>query len=122
MTNEEIDALRSRCALAHVPIDDASLLGDCSAALRALREERDALRSRLEIDPTHHIDGIYARDETIRVLEQNLIAARAEAAALRELLREARQELPPDVECNQPEWRDMLARIDASLDAARSKP
>lgn len=37
----------------------------CKEAIAAIRE----LKARLEIDPRHSIDGIAARDETIRMLE-----------------------------------------------------
>lgn len=44
-------------------------------ALRRLDAENKALRERLEIDPSHPIDGIAARDETIRLLEARVKGA-----------------------------------------------
>lgn len=40
-----------------------------NARLEALETENERLRKRLEIDPSHPYDGIYARDETIRGLD-----------------------------------------------------
>ena len=61
--------------------------------MRAAADEIERLRDRLEIDPSHPYDGIYARDETIRGLEKqianllNLLAdARTESMKLRAAL------------------------------------
>ncbi|WON88680.1 hypothetical protein [Delftia sp. UGAL515B_04] len=43
--------------------------------LERLDAENKALRERLEIDPSHPIDGIDARDETIRQLEAQVKSA-----------------------------------------------
>lgn len=45
------------------------------ARIEALDAENKALRDRLEIDPSHPIDGIDARDETIRQLEAQVKSA-----------------------------------------------
>lgn len=39
-------------------------------------DEIERLRTRLEIDPSHPYDGIYARDETIRGLEKQIESLR----------------------------------------------
>lgn len=43
-----------------------------------------ALKTRLELDDSHRIDGISARDETIRLQDEQIAAAQAEIAALKE--------------------------------------
>ena len=48
--------------------------------------EIERLRERLEIDPAHSIDGIYARDETIRGLDAELAKFKALAETLAEAL------------------------------------
>ena len=53
---------------------------DAGRAEQAAEIER--LRERLEIDPAHSIDGIYARDETIRGLETELAKFKALAETL----------------------------------------
>ena len=53
--------------------------------MRAGADEIERLRDRLEIDPSHPYDGIYARDETIRGLEKQI-------ASLLNLLADARTE------------------------------
>lgn len=40
--------------------------------IEALRKENEELKARLEIDPSHPYDGIYTRDETIKMLEGQL--------------------------------------------------
>ncbi len=61
--------------------DSASGVVTHNAASRAAAElewldaENKALRERLEIDPSHPIDGIDARDETIRQLEAQVKSA-----------------------------------------------
>lgn len=62
--------------------------------MRAGADEIERLRSRLEIDPAHPYDGIYARDETIRGLEKQIASllntladARTESMKLRAALR-----------------------------------
>lgn len=45
------------------------------ARIEALDAENKALRARLEISPSHPIDGIDARDETIRQLEAQVKSA-----------------------------------------------
>lgn len=45
-----------------------------------LDAENKALRERLEVDPSHPVDGIEARDETIRQLEAQIKALRIKAA------------------------------------------
>lgn len=49
------------------------------ARIESLDAENKALRARLEIDPSHPIDGIAARDETIRQLEAQIKGLRADA-------------------------------------------
>lgn len=39
-------------------------------------DEIERLRTRLEVDPSHPYDGIYARDETIRGLEKQIESLR----------------------------------------------
>lgn len=54
---------------------DATLAASIESELRHLDAENKALRERLEIDPSHPIDGIDARDETIRQLEAQVKSA-----------------------------------------------
>jgi hypothetical protein len=49
---------------------------------RELRAEVTRLRERLEIDPRHGYDGIYSRDETIRLQDERIDALRWENEAL----------------------------------------
>lgn len=58
---------------------DATLAASIESELRRLDAENKALRARLEIDPSHPIDGIAARDETIRQLEAQIKGLRADA-------------------------------------------
>lgn len=44
--------------------------------MRAGADEIERLRTRLEVDPSHPYDGIYARDETIRGLEKQIESLR----------------------------------------------
>ncbi len=46
-------------------------------------DEIERLRARLEIDPSHPYDGIYARDETIRQQDKQIDRLRAENEWLR---------------------------------------
>ena len=39
---------------------------------KRLREEVSRLEARLEVDPRHSYDGIYCRDETIKLLEERI--------------------------------------------------
>ena len=47
-------------------------------ALREAAKELDRLRERLEIDPAHPYDGIYCRDETIRLQDAEITRLTAE--------------------------------------------
>lgn len=58
---------------------DATVVASVDAELRRLDAENKALRARLEIDPSHPIDGIAARDETIRQLEAQVKTLRPDA-------------------------------------------
>lgn len=51
-----------------------------AAVLRGLDAENKALRERLEIDPSHPIDGIEARDEAIWQLDEQISKLRPKAA------------------------------------------
>lgn len=51
-----------------------------AAELRRLDAENKALRARLEIDPSHPIDGIEARDEAIWQLDEQINELRPKAA------------------------------------------
>ena len=51
-----------------------------------LQAEIERLRERLEIDPSHSVDGIYARDETIRLQDKHIDELEAENAKLRAAL------------------------------------
>lgn len=55
--------------------DHGNPIKEAVATLRRLDAENKALRERLEIDPSHPIDGIDARDETIRQLEAQVKSA-----------------------------------------------
>lgn len=73
--------------------DSASGVVTHNAASRAAAElewldaENKALRARLEIDPSHPIDGIAARDETIRQLEAQIKSLTSDADRLDHLQR-----------------------------------
>jgi len=78
------------------------------AVIRHQKEEIERLRARLEIDPSHPYDGIYARDETIRQLDKQTerlrawnaeiaLNAREFAEALREI---AKYEIEEGCPCN----------------------
>lgn len=56
--------------------------GESAAIIRQLLAENDALKSRLEIDPRHPIDGIAARDATIKAQDELIDALRAEMVSL----------------------------------------
>ena len=56
--------------------------------VRELHAEIARLRERLEIDPEHEYDGIYTRDETIRLLVENSQGQHQTAMAL---VKKARQ-------------------------------
>jgi hypothetical protein len=71
---EVVDRLR-----ALVDADNFSMIALHYATARAILAHIDALTARLEISPdAPEYDGIYCRDETIRLLEQKLakVAAR----------------------------------------------
>lgn len=55
-------------------------------ALREAAAEIERLRKRLEVAPTHPHDGIYCRDETIRLQDAQIAALKAEVEQLREEL------------------------------------
>lgn len=55
----------------------AVIEADREAVRAPLLAEIERLRERLEIDPAHSIDGIYARDETIRGLDAELLKLKA---------------------------------------------
>jgi len=58
-----------------------------------LQAEIEALRGELEIDPRHHVDGIQARDATIKLLEGEVAAQQARIAELREAMEYGPQRL-----------------------------
>lgn len=45
---------------------------------KRLREEVARLEERLEVDPRHSYDGVYCRNETIKLLEERIERLRAE--------------------------------------------
>ena len=47
---------------------------------RALRRRLRQIEDRIEIDPRHPYDGIYCRDETIRLQDKEIDSLRAELA------------------------------------------
>ena len=51
------------------PITATDVLTQAADRIEALTAEIERLRERLEVDPSHPYDGIYARDETIRGLD-----------------------------------------------------
>lgn len=83
-------------------------------ALEAQAKEIEALKSRLEIDPRHHVDGIYARDATIKLLEDEIEALRTDAERYR-WLREFR------VIVNKASVALYGEDLDSAIDAARRK-
>lgn len=106
----------------------------CQAALelRRLDAENKALRERLEIDPSHPIDGIEARDETIRQMEAQIKDLRPDAERYR-WLRETHNDSCGAfavAELGQGDWKvieevtetaehDLDAAIDAAMAAAK---
>ena len=62
-----------------MPEKKPPVMDEAADALEAQAKEIEALKSRLEIDPRHHVDGIYARDATIKLLENEIEALRADA-------------------------------------------
>lgn len=64
----------------HFTPHDPGTCGACVAAkvyrLDRLEAENARLRARLEIDTTHHVDGIDSRDEAIRLLDATLAKLR----------------------------------------------
>lgn len=78
-TETQSEALMLAQGLAEGFCGQFAWLQPAAAELRRLDAENKALRARLEIDPSHPIDGIAARDETIRQLE-----AQVKGAALSE--------------------------------------
>lgn len=65
---------------------------------KTLTAERDALKARLEISDDHGIDGIEARDATIKGLEKSCDALKAENERLRGGLKRMREECFDDSE------------------------
>ena len=102
------------------------VMDEAADALETQQAEIEALKSRLEIDPRHHVDGIYARDATIKLLENEIEALRADAERYRWLRKQnivdwdafpwaKGYEHPDEVLDSQ----QMM--LDAAIDAARSK-
>lgn len=60
--------------------DELEALIEVAERVSRLDAENKALRARLEIDPSHPIDGIAARDETIRQLDVQIKELRIKAA------------------------------------------
>lgn len=60
--------------------DELEALIEMAERVSRLNAENKDLRARLEIDPSHPIDGIAARDETIRQLEAQVKELHAKAA------------------------------------------
>lgn len=110
----------------HEKSDIAAELAHRDQEIDRLRAERGALLGGDPLATAYRMGYAQAQDEAR--LDQKfcphcnpcrraaeITKAETERDAARALLREARQELPPTVEANQPEWADMLARIDAAL-------
>ena len=62
--------------------DDYDAHVEAADLIETQAREVERLRERLEIDPTHSMDGIYARDETIRGLDAQLAKWKALAETL----------------------------------------
>lgn len=99
--------------------------------LRRLDAENKALRARLEIDPSHPIDGIAARDETIRQLEAQMRALLGEmdayalvpkepSDAMRRAAQKADHDHGPHAEWLEDEWRGFRRVWNAMLAAAKT--
>ena len=112
-----------------MPEKKPPVMDEAADALEAQAKEIEALKSRLEIDPRHHVDGIYARDATIKLLENEIEALRADAERYR-WLREywtrivSYMDTPFDIrfEVSDKHWGTLPPDvIDAATDAARRK-
>lgn len=118
-TREQIDAAML----------DAAECGPTQAEmLRQLLTENDALKTRLEIDDFHHIDGIEARDATINAQDKLIDTLREDAERWRMSVIIARETLqPPSVRKHQTEINAYINAIAGgfdltyAIDAARKK-
>lgn len=135
-TETQSEAL-SLALLLRMQRDSASGVVTHNAASRAAAElewldaENKALRARLEIDPSHPIDGIAARDETIRQLEAQMRALLGEidafalvpkepSDAMRRAAQKADHDHSPHAEWLEDEWRGLRRIWVAMLAAAKT--
>ena len=58
-----------------------------------LKDENERLRERLEISPDHPYDGIYCRDETIRLLDAKIDDKQAEIEGLKIIIKDLERRL-----------------------------
>ena len=81
---DEAKALVERLRLKSLDTRETSpaTCDDAANLIETQAREIERLRERLEIDPTHSMDGIYARDETIRGLDAQLAKWKALAETL----------------------------------------
>lgn len=102
-----------------------------AAELRRLEAENKALRERLEIDPSHPIDGIEAREETIRHLEAQMrsllgemdgyaLVPKEPGDAMRRAAQKADHDHSPHAEWLKYEWPDFRRVWVAMLAAAKN--
>lgn len=128
----DIDALDKRAAevieRSFVKPDAGMVL--YATEVRELIEEIRGLRERLEIDPRHSVDGIAARDETIRLQDGEIERLREDAARYAFLKRQARSDPKMD---GQHVWYSIPMRnpnggalrgntLDEAIDQARAIP
>jgi hypothetical protein len=66
------DSLSELLLLYAQQFEDQHAPQNITIALREAAKELDRLRERLEIDPAHPYDGIYCRDETIRLQDAEI--------------------------------------------------
>lgn len=110
----ERNAAITACNAEHPEV--AALRAELAAARALLKRAMPYLLNAdvRHTQPEQLIEDVYTALKEI-VFRAGYAAGSDDLAAVRALLREARQELPPIVEANQPEWHDMLDRIDAAL-------
>lgn len=111
--------------------DELEALIEMGERASRLDAENKALRARLEIDPSHPVDGIAARDETIRQLEAQMRALLGEmdayalvpkepSDAMRRAAQKADHDHAPHAEWLEDEWRGFRRVWIAMLAAAKT--
>ena len=118
MTDFGTNSLGTMAELEALKHDNGRLLDSLNSA----EAEVDRLRTRLEISDDHLVDGIGARDATIRGQDEVIGRLRERERELVDLLKTVRREFPElpqfeDADGNDYEW--LALKIDAVLPEAR---